>query len=301
MNTIVQMGPEKISLLHEVVAGFRGVPRVAAIVLGGSQASGLARPDSDLDIGLYYHAASPFSVSDVRAVAERIARGGSVPLVTGPYEWGPWVNGGAWIETPMGQVDFVYRNLDQVGTVIDEGRRGIWRHDYDQQPPYGFRSVVYFGEIHICVPLDDPQHEITRLKQLVAEYPPALQDRIVQDSLWGAEFSLLSGHNFGGQNDVYSVAGCMTRAAQFLIQALFALNKEYFLSDKGVNRRIDGFSRRPRDFTSRLAALLAAPGSNSIELDRSVELLRALWQETVDLTAGTYNPRWSAARDKLAP
>jgi len=35
----------------------------------------------------------------------------------------------------------------------EKGGQGVWRNDYDQQPPYGFRSVVYFGETFFCVPL----------------------------------------------------------------------------------------------------------------------------------------------------
>lgn len=117
----------------------------------------MARPDSDVDIGIYYREASPFSVAQVRSVAERFCTVGSVPVVTGTYECGLWVNGGAWIRTPVGEVDFLYRNLDRAQKVVEEGRRGIWRHDYDQQPPYGFRSVVYFGETFICVPLHEPE------------------------------------------------------------------------------------------------------------------------------------------------
>jgi hypothetical protein len=40
------------------------------------------------------------------------------------YEWGQWVNGGAWIHTPAGKLDLLYRNIDQVKRVLDltEGR-----------------------------------------------------------------------------------------------------------------------------------------------------------------------------------
>jgi hypothetical protein len=283
-----------------MIDALRGVPNVVAIVLGGSYASGLAQAESDIDIGLYYRASQPFSINQVRSVAESVATKGTIPVVTGLYEWGPWVNGGAWIQTPTGKVDFLYRNLSQVESVIDEGYRGAWQHDYDQQPPYGFRSVVYFGEIEICVPLDDPEHEIARLKRRVAEYPEALKDRVVQDCLWGAEFSLLFCRGFADTADICNAVGCMTRAAQFLIHALFALNKRYFLSDKSANRLIDRFPLRPGDFNTRLAEVLACAGNDSAGLNKSVELLSALWLETVDLTAGTYYPRWGSAREKLA-
>jgi hypothetical protein len=294
------MPSDKISLLSLVVDALGAVPNLAAVVLGGSYASGLARTDSDVDIGLYYRESSPFSISDVRAVAETYSANGSVPIVTGFYDWGPWVNGGAWIDTPVGKVDFLYRNLNQVQTVVEEGHRGVWRHDYDQQPPFGFRSVVYFGEIDICVPLNDPEREIARLKQLVAQYPDPLRNRIIQDSLWGAEFSLLFCRKFGESSDICNAVGCMTRIAQFLIHALFALNRRYFVSDKSANHLIDSFPLRPDDFMLRLAGVLSCPGINPAGMNKSVELLSALWLETVNLTAGTYKPRWSSAREKLS-
>jgi hypothetical protein len=291
LNSPVSLPSEKLQMLNTIVEAFRQVPNVAAVVLGGSYARGLAHPDSDIDIGLYYREASPFSVEHVRTIAVGISTPGSVPVVTGMYEWGPWVNGGAWIQTPAGDVDFIYRNLDQVHSVIEEGRQGTWRHDYDQQPPYGFRSVVYFGEAFIGVPLFDPDGEIARLRDSVAAFPAPLKNRIVQESLWGAEFSLWYWRTYGN-SDVYLAAGCMTRVAQFLVQALFALNEEYFVSDKYATRLVEQFASRPRDFVSRLSGILANPGNDLPQLLRSCELLRALWLETVELTAGAYQSRF---------
>ena len=257
---------EKCRSLDVIVDQLQNIPNIVAIVLGGSYASGLARPDSDIDIGLYYREASPFSVERVRSVAEGICVPGTTPVVTDFYGWGPWVNGGAWIQTPTGKVDFLYRNLDQVQRVIDEGRRGISRHDYDQQPPFGFRSVVYFGETFICVPLYDPEAEIARIKKAVGKYPENLRRGVIQDSLWNAEFSLLLCPNFENAGDVYNAVGCMTRIAQFLVQALFALNEKYFVTDKYATRLVGQFALRPHDFTARLDKFsrIPAPQRNYI-------------------------------------
>jgi hypothetical protein len=285
---------EKLRLLQQLSDRLRNVPNIAAIVLGGSYAQGLAGPDSDLDMGLYYRAASPFSLEDIRSVALSFSEPGTVPIVTGFYEWGRWVNGGAWIKTPEGKVDFLYKNLNQIEAVLEDGRCGIWSHDYDQQPPYGFRSIVYFAETRICIPLHDPAGEIARLKSSVSEYPPALKDRIVQDCLWGAEFTLLLGHNFAAAADVYSSVGSMTRVAQFLMHAIFALNEQYFVNDKHASRLVDTFARQPREFSIRLARVLAAAGSEPAALLHSLEDLQELWQETVQLTNGAYEARYSS-------
>ena len=293
MLTLPQdMSAEKLRMLAAVTESLRHVPNVVAVVLGGSHARGFARPDSDIDIGVYYRQARPLPVGQIRSVAEKICTPGSVPIVTELYGWGAWVNGGAWIQTPMGRVDFLYRNLDQVQTVIEEGRNGIWRHDYDQQPPYGFRSIVYLGETFICIPLHDPEGEIVRLKALVGKYPEPLKERVIQDSLWNAEFSLRLRRTFGDSADVYNAVGCMTRVAQFLVHAIFALNEEYFVSDKYAIQLLERFALRPRDFATRLAGILSIPGSDCSELLTSAESLNALWLEIVDLTGGIYRARY---------
>jgi hypothetical protein len=158
--------------------------------------------------------------------------------------------------------------------------------------PYGFRSVVYFGETFICIPLHDPESEIVRLKRSVTRYPERLRERIVQDSLWGAEFSLQLCRRFGKAGDVYNATGCMTRVAQFLVHMLFALNREYFVSDKYAVRLLEQLAIRPNNFMPRLARALSNPGCNPKELRRSSELLNALLLETVALTAGAYKTRF---------
>jgi hypothetical protein len=64
------------------------------------------------------------------------------------------------------------------------------------------------------------------------------------------------------------------------------LNREYFVSDKYAARLLDRFAILPSDFQSRLERVLSSPGCDSAELQKSSELLNALWLETVELTAG---------------
>ena len=102
----MNMPAEKLQTLNKIVELLKNVSNVVSVVLGGSHARGLARPDSDLDIGIYYRETAPFAVEEIRSLAEKICSPGSAPTVTGLYEWGPWVNGGAWIQTPGCEVDF---------------------------------------------------------------------------------------------------------------------------------------------------------------------------------------------------
>jgi hypothetical protein len=44
----------------------------------------------------------------VRDCAKRFSLQDRPPIVTNFYEWGPWVNGGAWIHSSVGKVNFLY-------------------------------------------------------------------------------------------------------------------------------------------------------------------------------------------------
>lgn len=282
----------KADLAERIVLRLRKVAGVNAVVLGGSHARGVAGPDSDVDLGIYYQPESPFAVTDIRAVAEEFSTDAARPIVTGFNEWGPWVNGGAWIQTAAGKVDFIYRNIGYVREAIAEAQRGVWRHDYDQQPPYGFRSVIYLAETRICVPLYDADGCLEELKQQVAEYPPELKRRIVQDSLWGAEFTLAAGRASAVTGDVYCAAGCATRVAQYLTQALFALNDEYFIGDKRASSLIERMEQHPKNYEQRMFSILANPGRTAELLRRCFDSLAQVWHEVVDLAAGLYQPRY---------
>lgn len=283
--------PDKRALLDQLVNRLSRVPGVAAIALGGSYASRTHHATSDLDLGLYYHDDRPFAIAAIREVARNFSAAGE-PIVTDFYEWGAWVNGGAWIHTAQGKVDFLYRSLDHVRRTIEEAQNGIWQHDYDQQPTYGFYSPIYLAETHICLPLFDPAQILVELKRQVERYPPRLKQRVIADSLWSAEFTLLHARGFAAQGDVYNTVGCLTRAAASLTQALFALNEQYFIRDKQVMQTLAGFPILPPGYVSRLTAILAEPGSSPQALTRSVEELEQLWRSVTALPGVTYQPRF---------
>ncbi len=278
--------PQRATLLGQLVQDLAALPGVVAVVLGGSYAEGTQTPASDMDIGLYYRAEDPFRVREVRQVAERIAV--QPPTVTGYYAWGPWVNGGAWIQTAAGKVDFLYRNLDQVEQTIDEALAGIVRHDFSQQPTFGFYSTMYLAETQICRPLHDPQKVIAHLKARVANYPPLLKQKTIADSLWSVEFTLMHAGAYAGRGDIYNTVGCLTRCATNLVQALFALNETYLLSDKRALQTLAGFAQQPVHFGERLTAILAHPGCDAAALTQSVAALRDLWRESCALSTAYY-------------
>lgn len=282
---------QKQRLLDEVCEALRAVPNIAALALGGSHARGTARADSDLDIGLYYFPDKPFAIGAIRGVARRFCTHGE-PTVADFYEWGPFVNGGAWIENNTCKIDFLYRNTAQLAGTIAEAEDGIWTHSFDQQPPFGFRSVVSLGEIHCCKVLHDPYVWLAAQKKRVAKYPSKLRQRIVQDMLWGAEFSFFFAEKFSRYGDVPNTVACMTRIFHYLVQALFALNECYFVNDKRIAAELAGFRHTPPDFFGRAGEVLAHSGRTVAALDTSLRKMEVLFHETVLLADGAYAPRF---------
>jgi predicted nucleotidyltransferase len=291
IDKVPNLPKQKRVVIEQLVEKLSRVAGMAAIVLGGSYAGGNQHEKSDIDLGLYYYEARPFSIDKIWAIANEISIDGA-PTVTDFYGWGAWVNGGAWIHTSVGKIDFLYRNLDQVRKTIAEAQQGISHHDYDQQPAYGFYSLIYLAETQICVPLYDPERVIASLKHSVEVYPPLLKEKVITDSLWAAEFTLLHAHNFAAQGDIYNTVGCLTRAASNLTQALFALNERYFLRDKKVMETVAQFSHLPPGYIQQMNHILARPGDTAAELAKTVMDLEQAWQSVVSLPGIQYEPKF---------
>jgi predicted nucleotidyltransferase len=229
-NLEINLSKAKKEALNNIVNDLKQTDNVVAVVLGGSFAVGKATPTSDVDIGIYYSEKNPFNIDDIKSIAKKYAV--ADPTVTGFYEWGPWVNGGAWIETASGKVDFLYRNVEQVTLTIEAAKRGEWENHFEQQPPYGFTSIIYLGETNSCLQLYDPEEVISKLKEEIMTYPAKLKETIVQQSLWSLEFTIWHAEYFYRKEDIYNLMGCLTRGVKNIVNALFAINELYPMGDK---------------------------------------------------------------------
>lgn len=276
----------KKETLDKIVNDLIGTDNIAAIVLGGSYCTGMANENSDLDIGLYYHEDSPFEIKQIKSIARKYSVEETV-TVTDFYQWGAWVNGGAWIDTISGRVDFLYRNIEQVKSTIEKSKDGIFETDFEQQPPYGFSSVIYLAETHYCIPLYDPDKVIQELKMEVKDYPPKLKQTIIQQSLWSAEFTLWQADYFAEKFDVYNTVGCFTRALKKIVDALFAINELYPIGDKKAIQILEQTTKRPEKFGEKIESILSTNKSNLVS---KVKELRDLFEQTVSLANGTYYP-----------
>jgi hypothetical protein len=283
---MIALPKEKQQMLDNILTDLEKIEYLSAVVLGGSYATGRANAQSDLDIGLYYHANAPFDLVKVKEIALKYAIDRN-PVVTGFYEWGPWVNGGAWINTTCGKVDFLYKNIEQISETIDKAKDGIWENHFEQQPPYGFASVFYLAETQACVPLYDPHGIISHLKDRIFIYPPKLKQAIIQQSLWSAEFTIMHVAGFVEKNDVYNLAGCLSRAMKNLVMTLFAINEIYPIGDKRAIEILEEAHIKPASLREKTEQILCI---DKISLGRHLASLQSLFDEVVQLAGGAYKP-----------
>jgi predicted nucleotidyltransferase len=269
--------PDQIEeILSQVVANVSKIEGVVAIVLGGSLARGTADDHSDIDLGIYYDGSRPFSTMALGAVAQELDDRHATGLVTGFGEWGPGVNGGGWLEIRGHHVDFLYREIGAVRDAIDECLAGRPRSLYQLGHPLGFHIQIYAGEIHVCRPLFDPSAIIAELKAKVANYPEAFRRSVIDKHLFDAEFEISIALKPAARGDVMYVAGCLFRAAGFMTLVLYALNRRFFLNEKGAIAESRGFAIKPANFHDLVAKILGNIGNTPAELSASVEGFRSL-------------------------
>jgi len=160
------------------------VPGVTGVLLGGSRARGDHRPDSDTDLGVYYR--GPLDLARLESLAADIV-GGPVDIA-GPGEWGPWVNGGAWLVRDGVHVDWILRDLDRVRRVWHDCAEGRYEIGYQPGHPLGFWSPCYAGEVALGRLLADPSGELGDLRRQASTYPEPLRSALAA-AAWEADFS----------------------------------------------------------------------------------------------------------------
>ncbi len=229
MPTPVQ--PDEI--VSFIVPFLMSVNGVAAIGNLGSQNNGVTRHDGTVDLVILYSDANPLNIAQLSGALEN-CDDKMKPTVTELGSAGPWMNGGAQCLVGGKRIDFTYRSIEAIKTVIANADVGNADHDWLQHPPYGFSSVAYLGEIDVCTEVYDPKEILSTLKQDVRPYPRMLRSNLVNGFLWGAEFTISNCMSAAQRLDVYTALGGITRSAAMLTFALFALNERYYVSDRGA-------------------------------------------------------------------
>ena len=260
--------------IAEMAARLAAVDGVVGVVLGGSRARGEQRPDSDWDFGVYYRGAP--HLPTLRSLARGLSE--SPVEVAGPGEWGPWVNGGAWLRIGGEHVDWILRDLDRVRGVWSQCREGVFEVGIQPNHPLGFWSPCYVGELALGRVIADPDRELTGFQQEAAGYPEPLRRSLVR-AAWEAEFTVGNAAKPALRGDVLLVSLALSRSIGILVQSLYAWHRRWCLNEKGALAVAESLPGTPPDFGPRARRLLGAPGSTPDELAETVRSASALVAE----------------------
>jgi hypothetical protein len=241
------MDDARLDALADQLVAVRGV---VAVVLGGSRARGLHRPDSDYDLGLYYR-----TDLDLAAL-EAIAACADAPVQVWPRGgWGPWVDGGAWLTIGGARVDWIYRDLDRVHRVWADCQAGRYEVAIQAGHPLGYYSHTYAGEAARCRILADPTGELAALQAETRHYPPALAAALLA-ALWQADFQLAATRYAAAGADPVYAAGCLFHLVGTLCHALHARAGAWLLNEKAMVAATAQLAIAPPGFAAAANALV---------------------------------------------
>ncbi|WP_228512630.1 nucleotidyltransferase domain-containing protein [Clavibacter sp. VKM Ac-2872] len=200
------LGLDDDAFLEHVADALVSVPGVRGVALGGSRAQGVARPDSDWDVAVYYRGS--FDPDDLRALGW--------PGVLSPRGgWGRIFDGGGALRVDGRTVDVHYRDLDAIEAVHAEALAGRFAIETLLFHQAGLPSTILLAEVGVNRAL---RGEVPRFP-----YPPAL--RASAPAVWWqrAELTLhyaREGHARHGR--VAQCAGLLSEAACSAAHAILA-------------------------------------------------------------------------------
>jgi hypothetical protein len=265
------MSPQELA--YELATQFAAFPQVAAVALGGSQASGAADAESDIDLYIY----TDTEVSPAAQAALIQQSGGARRADLNLSYWGG-VN--MWIHAPTGiTVDCVY-----FGTawIEEQTRRVMEMH----QPSLGY-STSFCRTVQQSRVLYDPRGWFQALQvRNQQDYPEALRRNIIAYNhpvLRTLMSSYLHQITYAvHRDDIVSVNHRVAALLASYFDIVFALNRVLHPGEK----RLIAFAHNecrvlPTAMDADSAAVLAAAGTASAEvvvhltrlLDRLDELL----------------------------
>lgn len=258
------------------------VPGVQAIVLGGSHCTGMATEFSDLDIGVYY--GGGLETERMGCILASLDDAHREGLLNKPGEWGKWINGGAWLTVEGQKVDILLRDIARVASVIDDCQQGRVTVDFMAGHPFGFVNAIYMGEVKYCLPLEDPHRVMEDLKRRAEPISKAYRVAASKWFLWEAEFSVMTGRSGIAKKDIVYASGALFKGILCLTQALFALNGEILLNEKGALKRLAQYDFCPPEFVQGVEAALTGLDKNN--LGPSFDLLEGKCREVSKLLHG---------------
>lgn len=267
------------AILDKITRVLKEVPGITGVVLGGSRARGINRPDSDIDIGIYYDSEVGFDPSGLNSIVAMLDDAHRTELITPLGAWGEWINGGGWLIVDGFHVDFILRDIRRVVRVIDDCLVGKVTAHYHAGHPHAYINAMYLGEIAICKILFDHNDGIKALKAKTIPYPEAMRKSIIGYFMFEAGFSLTFAEDNAGKDDLYYVVGHLFRVVSCLNQVLFAVNGEYCINEKKAVKVIGNFLKAPLKYKERVEGIFDLLSPKASDVVNACQRLKELVTE----------------------
>lgn len=271
--------------LEKIAQAFGAIPGLLGSTLGGSRASGLAEPNSDVDVGVYYDDTNRPPFGDPLAVATDLDDRGQVDGYGEYGRWGPWVDGGYWTRVDGHKVDILVRSAQKVDDCLEECLRGNTRIDYQVGHPHGYTNAHYLGEVALGVILHDPVERIQGWKDRLEPYPSRLSEALRAQFIFEADFSLHIAEPAAARGDSTHVYGCIYRAVACMNQVLFAANRVFLINEKGATAAASEMPVAPTGYRERVDAIFGGRTATADALVAAVAGARSLAAEVRRLTS----------------
>ncbi|KPM53782.1 DNA polymerase subunit beta [Frankia sp. CcI49] len=240
---------DDIHFLDGIAEILLGLPRVEAVVLGGSRAQLTHRPDSDWDLAIYYR--GEFDPASLRGLGFP----GEVSEIGG---WGGGVfNGGAWLTVADRSVDVHYRDLDVVEEQLARAERGEFHIEPLMFHLAGIPSYLVVGELAI--------NRVLRGALPRPEYPEAL--RISASRTWSDRAAMTLAYarrHHASHGRTAQCASLLVVGASEYAHAVLAARGEWVTNEKqllehagmgGTHDVVAGLTRAPATLAAAVDAV----------------------------------------------
>ncbi len=247
------------------MGAYAGDRRVAAVLLGGSAARGLADRYSDIELSVVWK--EPPTEAD-RSAAISAAGGDLVNLY--PLEDGVWAD--AWKIGRRDNVPFTGIEVDMSHYLVETAEQTL-REVIDGCDPDPAKQLTV-GGIFKAIPLHGSTL-VERWQKHAAHYPDDLRLAVVRahaqiEGLWRLDAYAARDNPVAG----YPV---LAAAQEDLLHVLLGLNRTYYSGFKSLTAVVRDFGVAPHDLAERMRA------SYPLEVGRSKAMVTALVEETHDL------------------
>jgi len=235
-------------LAEELAGEFAQLPGVAAVVLSGSQGSGLADEGSDIDLYVYAEPEPP------KAWRADLARKYGVRASIGNEFWEP---GDEWVALRTGSVvDIMYRSPAWIEQQLD---RVLLHH----QASVGYSTCFVYNVLHSKTLYDRDKWFVTLRSRAEQPYPEPLRRAIIARNHPILRSTLSSyTHQITKaleRNDLISINHRITALLASYFDILFAINRLYHPGEKRLAAYVlANCPKRPPEFEAQVHELLSA-------------------------------------------